>query len=93
MYTLGTHVRYIATSDYGVLLDTRTGKLRSLNRCGGDLLRALIDGHSIGEWVVRTADRYHLPSARVQSDAEVFIDGLVSLGLVHQTTSNGAPER
>lgn len=65
-----------------IVLDVEKGKYLTINAVGADIWRLLVDPISFEALVSTLAERYDGPHEQISRDALVFLDKLVSRGLV-----------
>jgi len=82
MTGLVLHVTLTSTTDGGMLLDERTGRMFHLNTSGHEIVRASIDGGS-EEAVERLRTRYGLSPEHARREVETLLGDLVERGLMH----------
>ena len=83
---LAKHVKFREEKFGGVLFETRSEKVFTLNATAAAVVREIAAGHDKGEIAVRLADRFSGPSAAIEREVASFIGDLQQRGLVEDSS-------
>ena len=84
---LGKYVKFREEKFGGVLFETQTEKVYTLNPTAAAIIRELGAGCDVTELTRRLADRFQAPAGSIERDIAVLIDDLRQKGLVEDARS------
>jgi hypothetical protein len=84
---LGKYVKFREEKFGGVLFETQTEKVYTLNPTAAAIIRELGTGCDVTELTRRLADRFQAPVGSIERDVAVLIDDLRQKGLVEDARS------
>jgi putative mycofactocin binding protein MftB len=83
---LAKHVKFREEKFGGVLFETRSEKVFTLNATAAAVVREITAGHDKGEIAMRLADRFSGPPAAIEREVAGLIEDLQRRGLVEDST-------
>jgi hypothetical protein len=84
---LGKYVKFREERFGGVLFETRTEKVYTLNPTAAAVIKELGPGCDAAELTRRLADRFQAPAGSIEQDVAALIDELREKGLVEDTAA------
>jgi hypothetical protein len=84
---LGKYVKFREERFGGVLFETQTEKVYTLNPTAAAIIRELGSGCGIPELTQRLADHFQAPAGSIERDVAALIDDLRQKGLVEDPRS------
>jgi putative mycofactocin binding protein MftB len=82
---LAKHVKFREEKFGGVLFETRSEKVFTLNATAAAVVREIAAGHDQKEIAARLADRFSGPPAAIEREVAVLIGDLQQKGLVEDS--------
>ncbi len=84
---LGKYVKFREERFGGVLFETRTEKVYTLNPTAAAVIKELGSGCDVAQLTQRLADRFQAPAGSIEQDVAALIGDLREKGLVEDTAA------
>jgi hypothetical protein len=69
------------------VFDTKFGMFYRLSPSASTLLRSFVNNNQIDDWVITLQKEYGISKVRAIRDIELFINDLIALGILEQSTA------
>jgi DNA-binding PadR family transcriptional regulator len=81
---LGKYVKFREEQFGGVLFETQTEKVYTLNAAGAAVIRELRAGYDVEQIAARLKDRFEDPDGKIESDVRALVGELGKKGLISE---------